>query len=111
MANEACSPMIGKPVSTTPLASRFTSTAAASFHVDLRTFQARDIDPGTVRTSDKWEVTAAPAEHVQPYLDSLAYRLDSVGGKSVVFTGDTQPCQSVVELARGADLDGMYVLG
>ena len=66
--------------------------------------EARDIGPGTVRTSDKWEVTAAPAEHVQPYLDSLAYRLDSQDGKSVVFTGDTQPCQSVVELARGADL-------
>ena len=66
--------------------------------------EARDIGPGTVRTSDKWEVTAAPAEHVQPYLDSLAYRLDTAGGKSVVFTGDTQPCQSVVELARGADL-------
>jgi ribonuclease BN (tRNA processing enzyme) len=47
-------------------------------------------------------VSAAPAEHVQPYLDSLAYRLDS-DACSVVFTGDTQPCASVVELARGAD--------
>jgi len=50
-----------------------------------------------------WSVTAAPAEHVQPYLDSLAYRLDTADG-SIVFTGDTQPCQSVVELARGADV-------
>ena len=40
---------------------------------------------------------------MQPYLDSLAYRLDSSHG-SIVFTGDTQPCDSVVELARGADL-------
>ena len=49
-------------------------------------------------------MTAAPAQHVQPYLDSLAYRLDTVGGKSVVFTGDTQPCDSVTELARNTDL-------
>ena len=65
---------------------------------------ARDIGPGTVATSDKWEVTAAPAEHVQPYLDSLAYRLDTKGGKSIVFTGDTQPCDSVINLARNADV-------
>lgn len=65
---------------------------------------ARDIEPGTVATTDSWEVTAAPAVHVQPYLDSLAYRLDTKGGKSFVFTGDTEPCDSVVDLARNADV-------
>ena len=50
-----------------------------------------------------WQVTAAPAEHVQPWLDSLAYRVDTPNG-SVVFTGDTQPCASVTELAKGADM-------
>lgn len=65
---------------------------------------AKDVGPGTVATSDKWEVTAAPADHVQPYLDSLAYRLDTVDGRSIVFTGDTQPCDSVIELARDADV-------
>jgi ribonuclease BN (tRNA processing enzyme) len=64
---------------------------------------ARDVGPGLVHETPGWRVTAAPAEHVQPYLDSLAYRLDSAEG-SIVFTGDTQPCQSVVELARGADV-------
>ena len=63
----------------------------------------QDVGPGLVCQTDQWQVTAAPAEHVQPYLDSLAYRLDSPDG-SIVFTGDTQPCQSVVDLARGADL-------
>jgi ribonuclease Z len=48
-------------------------------------------------------VSAAPAEHVQPFLDTLAYRLDGAEG-SIVFTGDTQPCPSVVDLARGADM-------
>ena len=63
---------------------------------------ARDVGPGRVFSGRDWEVTAAPAEHVQPYLDSLAYRLDTPDG-SIVFTGDTQPCQSVVDLARDAD--------
>lgn len=63
---------------------------------------AKDVGPGKVYSADNWEMTAAPAEHVQPYLDSLAYRLDSPEG-SVVFTGDTQPCQSVIDLAKDAD--------
>ena len=64
---------------------------------------ARDVGPGLVFSGSDWQVSAAPAEHVQPFLDSLAYRFDTPAG-SVVFTGDTQPCESVVELARGADV-------
>ncbi len=64
---------------------------------------AKDVGPGKVYSGGDWEVTAAPAEHVQPYLDSLAYRLDMPEG-SIVFTGDTQPCQSVIDLARDADV-------
>jgi ribonuclease Z len=65
--------------------------------------QAKDIGPGAVYSSRDWEMTAAPADHAQPYLDSLAYRLDSPEG-SIVFTGDTAPCQPVVDLARDADV-------
>ncbi|MCH7624764.1 MAG: MBL fold metallo-hydrolase [Chloroflexi bacterium] len=64
---------------------------------------AKDIGPGKVYSGKDWEVTAAPAEHVQPFLDSLAYRFDTPDG-SVVFTGDTQPCDTVLELARDADV-------
>lgn len=64
---------------------------------------AKDVGPGLVYSGRGWEVIAAPAEHVQPFLDSLAYRVNSSDG-SVVFTGDTQPCQSVIDLARGADM-------
>ena len=66
------------------------------------TVAAKDIGPGKVFKSENWEVTSAPAEHVQPWLDSLAYRLDSDEG-SVVVTGNTRPCESVAELAQGAD--------
>ena len=64
---------------------------------------AKDVGPGKIVTGRDWEVTAAPAEHVQPWLDSLAYRLDSPQG-SFVITGDTIPCQSVTDLAKGADV-------
>ena len=64
---------------------------------------AKDVGPGKVYARKDWEMSAAHAEHVQPYLDSLAYRLDTPDG-SIVFTGDTQPCQTVTELARGADV-------
>lgn len=63
---------------------------------------AKDVGPGLVHGAADWRVTAAPAEHVQPYLDSLSYRVDSSEG-SLIFTGDTRPCQSVLDLAKGAD--------
>ena len=64
---------------------------------------AKDVEPGKVYSGKEWEVTAAPALHVQPYLDSLAYRIDSSEG-SAVFTGDTEPCQPVVDIAKDADV-------
>ena len=64
---------------------------------------ALDVGPGLVVGHGSWEVHAAPAVHAQPWLDSLAYRFESPAG-SVVFTGDTEPCDSVVDLARGADV-------
>jgi ribonuclease Z len=51
---------------------------------------ARDIEPGIVATGKTWEITAAPVDHVQPYLDSLAYRIDS-DEDSIVFSGNTRP--------------------
>jgi ribonuclease Z len=62
---------------------------------------AADIVPGAVFETDRWVVRSALAQHVQPFLDSLAYRIETETG-DVVITGDTEPCQSVVDLARGA---------
>ena len=50
--------------------------------LELPKANARDITPGTVRVSKKWEVVSDVAEHVQPYLDSLAYRLETSKNKS-----------------------------
>ncbi len=60
-----------------------------------------DISPGVVTKNNRWTVTAACAQHVEPWLDSLAYRVDSDEG-SIVFAGDTSPCESVAKLAYGA---------
>lgn len=62
---------------------------------------ADDIGVGAVVDGNGWRVRAAHAQHVQPFLDSLAYRLECDAG-DVVITGDTEPCESVVELAQGA---------
>jgi ribonuclease BN (tRNA processing enzyme) len=62
----------------------------------------RDIRPGFVYEGPTWRVTAAAGKHVEPDLDLLAYRIDFDDG-SIVFSGDSAPCDSVIELARGAD--------
>ena len=65
---------------------------------------SRDIGPGIFLTNERWKITAAETSHVQPYLDSLAYRVDTASGKSIVFTGDTEPCDSLIDLAQNADI-------
>ena len=65
--------------------------------------KAKDVGVGEVASGKDWQVTAAVAEHCQTYLDSLAYRVDTPEG-SVIFTGDTQHCDTVRDLARDADM-------
>lgn len=65
--------------------------------------EARDVGPDFVLQGPCWQITAARAEHVQPYLESLAYRLDAEEG-SIVIAGDSRPCDSITDLARGADI-------
>ncbi|WP_245633870.1 MBL fold metallo-hydrolase [Amycolatopsis jejuensis] len=65
--------------------------------------QTHDIGPDFVHETGNWTMRAAVANHAQPYLECLSYRLDTAAG-SVVFTGDTEPCDSVLELAQGADV-------
>jgi ribonuclease Z len=62
-----------------------------------------DIDATFVLEEHGFSVSTADTVHAQPFLESVAYRIDSDEG-SIVFTGDTEPVDTVVELARGADL-------
>jgi len=62
-----------------------------------------DVDPGIVVERPGWAVHAARAQHVQPWLESLAYRVVTPGG-CVFFAGDTGLCPSIIEAAAGADV-------
>ena len=69
--------------------------------------QVRNIHPGDGFMIGDVRFIPGLARHVQPFLDSNAYRIE-VGSSSAVYTGDTEPCDEVIELARGdrhADLD------
>lgn len=57
---------------------------------------------GVVYNDDLVRVTAALVEH-PPVAPSFAYRFDSAD-RSIVFSGDTRPCRSLVDLANGADV-------
>lgn len=65
------------------------------------------VEPGRVVEGPAWRATMNVVEHAQPYLDSLAYRFDW-GSGSVVFSGDTRPCSTLTDLARGADTLVMF---
>ena len=51
---------------------------------------------------ENWKITCKRVEHVQPYLDSLAYRVE-YKNQTIVFSGDTRPCEALVEISANAD--------
>lgn len=56
--------------------------------------------PGTVIQDDDVTVRAAVVHH-PPVEPAYAYRFDA-GGRSIVISGDTTPCDELIELAQGA---------
>lgn len=65
--------------------------------LDVREFDAA----GGVYEDARVRITAARVTH-PPIEHAFAYRVDTPD-RSVVFSGDTTPCDAVVDLARGAD--------
>ena len=57
---------------------------------------------GPVMEDGNVKVTAAVVNH-PPVKPSFAYRFDTPG-RSIVFSGDTTPCDSLVKLSQGADV-------
>jgi ribonuclease Z len=53
---------------------------------------------------DGWRITTRQVDHGLVKIPSFAYRFDGPSGESLVFSGDTVPCEGIVELARGADV-------
>jgi ribonuclease BN (tRNA processing enzyme) len=65
-------------------------------------FDVAVLAPDDAVDAENWSVRTARVEHAQPFLDSLAYRIETPAG-SIVLSGDTRPCQSLIDLATGAD--------
>jgi ribonuclease BN (tRNA processing enzyme) len=62
-----------------------------------------EVHAGSVVEGNGWKVTVGHAQHVQPYLECLALRLDTKEG-SICYTGDSGPSDAIVELAKGCDI-------
>jgi ribonuclease BN (tRNA processing enzyme) len=62
-----------------------------------------EVRPGDVVERPRWRVTVGRASHVQPHLECLAFRLDADDG-AVCYSGDSGPCEELVDLARGCDV-------
>jgi ribonuclease BN (tRNA processing enzyme) len=81
-----------------------------TFRIHIREVLADVVEIGDLR------VTALPLEHAP---ESVGYRIASSRGRTLVYSGDTDDCRNIVELARGADLlllecsfpEGMKVQG
>lgn len=63
-----------------------------------------EIAPGLVFDDGNVKVSADYVEHIPcEILHCFGFRIEAAG-KVIVFSGDTSPCESMVRLARGADL-------
>ncbi len=62
-----------------------------------------ELADGACYDGDGWRVRAAGMVHCEPYVLTLAYRLETRAGH-VVFGADTAPTPRLVALARGADV-------
>jgi ribonuclease BN (tRNA processing enzyme) len=63
----------------------------------------REVHAGDVVEGEGWAVTVGHAQHVQPWLECLAFRVDCAEG-SLCYSGDSGPCDEIVHLARGCDV-------
>jgi ribonuclease Z len=64
--------------------------------------EAEELAPGAAVERGATRITAIPVDHgpVQP---AFGYRIEH-GGRTVVLSGDTRPCEALAEAAAGADL-------
>ena len=63
--------------------------------------EARDVTPGMSFRVQGCDVSVHTACHVQPWLSSVGYRIETPAG-GVCFVGDSGPCQTITEAAQGA---------
>jgi ribonuclease Z len=65
----------------------------------------RECRPGLVYEDDRVRIRACHVEHIPREISPcFALRMDTADGQSVVFSGDTAPCDRLIELAQDCDL-------
>lgn len=62
-----------------------------------------EIHASSVIQGNGWKLTVGHAQHAQPYLECLAFRLDTSEG-SLCYAGDSGLSDTIVELAKGCDM-------
>jgi ribonuclease BN (tRNA processing enzyme) len=65
--------------------------------------RVKEIHAGSIIEGKDWKITVGHAVHVQPYLECLAFRIDSKDG-SICYTGDSGASDTIVDLAKGCDV-------
>lgn len=86
---------------------------AFSFDINIRIQQANhsteglnvnyvEMTEGVIYDDGEMKVTVFPVDH-NPVKEAVGYRFD-YKGKSVVFSGDTLPCQNIVKYGQNTDL-------
>ena len=101
---------------TRPLAIRGLNVTLDKIHALMNLFEWKDwpgfypvtfepvqpIAGSTILETPDWRVQMAPAHHLVP---SIALKVTTQpGGKTLVYSSDTSPCDAVAQLARGADV-------
>ncbi len=62
-----------------------------------------EVMPGFSAVGEDWKLTSCEVPHAQPYLECMAFRIETPDGL-FVYSGDAGPCEQLEELAQGADL-------
>ncbi|MER3390846.1 MAG: MBL fold metallo-hydrolase [Microcella sp.] len=106
---DTCPVVVGPPGT-----AAFVDRLLGAFDYDVRTRQSLGYDLSLVRPRvvevhdglhvavDTWSFTAFRVDH-EPVDEAFGYRFDWQGG-SVAFSGDTAPCDNLVEYCRGVDV-------
>ena len=71
-----------------------------------RTRPTPEITPlydGQVIETETWKITVREVIHQPGHIEPYAFRLETAEG-SLVYSGDTGPCEAIEELAQGADM-------
>ena len=86
-----------------PLSQRIHQLRGGPMPRTLPVMDVHELEEGEAVATDRWTVTTGPARHVQPYLTSLSYRIQTPTA-SVVISGDTRPLPALADFARDADV-------